>query len=166
MASNIEVSAGLSDDAAIPSVGEVYAALSGLDASEASPISSGGDEIAVSVRGDSLVARVQGHDGEWSEQSQRSLLRTLEAIDGVTGAEVVAGGHDAGEDESAGEAAGDDETTPATSLSGVGSGRGETLADAGIETVADVSEAGVDGLVEAGISEGVAENLVDEADGV
>lgn len=167
MASNIEVEADLREGATVPSVGEVYQQLTGLDVSEASPISPNGGEVAVVVRGDSLVARVQGHDGEWSEQSEVALLRGLEGVAGVSGAEVVAGGHEESETpetEPETDGAAEAETTPATSLSGVGPGRGETLEEAGIETVADVVEAGVDGLVEVGISEGVAENIVAEAE--
>lgn len=166
MASNIEVEADLREGASVPSVGEVYQQLTGLDVSESSPISPNASEAAVVVRGDSLVARVQGHEGEWSGQSEQAVLRAIEGIDGVTGAEVVAGGHEQTETETETETgdAAEAKTTPATSLSGVGPGRGETLAEAGIETVADVTEAGVDGLVEVGISEGVAENIVAEAE--
>ncbi|WP_440007046.1 DEAD/DEAH box helicase [Halomicrococcus sp. SG-WS-1] len=48
-----------------------------------------------------------------------------------------------------------------TAVDGVGSGRASKLAAEGLETPADVREAGVDGLVRAGLSEGVAEQVVE-----
>jgi replicative superfamily II helicase len=51
-----------------------------------------------------------------------------------------------------------------TALDGVAAGRGHRLADENIETPADVREAGESGLVDAGFSEGVARNLVEQAD--
>ncbi|MFB6296086.1 MAG: DEAD/DEAH box helicase [Halobacteriales archaeon] len=48
-------------------------------------------------------------------------------------------------------------------VDGVGSGRASRLADRGIESPAGVREAGVDGLVEAGLSEGVAERIHENA---
>ncbi|MFB6069516.1 MAG: DEAD/DEAH box helicase [Halanaeroarchaeum sp.] len=50
-----------------------------------------------------------------------------------------------------------------TALDGVGSGRGHLLAREGIDGPHAVREAGVDGLVEAGLSEGVAENVLEQA---
>ncbi|MFB6075420.1 MAG: DEAD/DEAH box helicase [Haloarculaceae archaeon] len=50
-----------------------------------------------------------------------------------------------------------------TAVDGVGSGRASTLAGAGLRTPADVIAAGVDGLVAAGLSEGVAERVVENA---
>jgi replicative superfamily II helicase len=50
-----------------------------------------------------------------------------------------------------------------TAVDGVGSGRAHALAEAGIETPGDVREAGVAGLVEAGLSEGVAERVYEGA---
>ncbi|MFB6136838.1 MAG: DEAD/DEAH box helicase [Halobacteriaceae archaeon] len=48
-------------------------------------------------------------------------------------------------------------------IDGVGAGRATTLADAGLTTPGDVVEAGVDGLVAAGLAEGVAERVRDAA---
>jgi len=48
-------------------------------------------------------------------------------------------------------------------IDGVGSGRASRLASRGIESPGDVSEAGVDGLIEAGLSEGVAERIYENA---
>ncbi len=50
-----------------------------------------------------------------------------------------------------------------TAIDGIGSERAGTLATGGIETPADVVEAGADGLVRAGLTEGVAERVVDHA---
>ncbi|WP_458207442.1 DEAD/DEAH box helicase [Haladaptatus sp. NG-SE-30] len=46
-----------------------------------------------------------------------------------------------------------------TAIDGVGAGRASKLATEGLETPADVREAGVDGLVDSGLSEGVAEQV-------
>ena len=51
-----------------------------------------------------------------------------------------------------------------TAIDGVGTGRGSKLAAAGLTTPADVLAAGVEGLVEAGLSEGLAERVVAQAD--
>jgi replicative superfamily II helicase len=48
-------------------------------------------------------------------------------------------------------------------LSGVGAGRATRLASAGLSSPADVRAAGVDGLVDAGLSEGVAEQVLESA---
>jgi replicative superfamily II helicase len=48
-------------------------------------------------------------------------------------------------------------------IEGVGSGRAHKLHEERVSTVADVREAGVDGLVAAGLSEGVAERVLDAA---
>jgi replicative superfamily II helicase len=56
-----------------------------------------------------------------------------------------------------------EEAVGLTALDGVGAGRGHRLAQAGITSPADVTEAGIDGLVEAGLGEGVAENVVSQA---
>ena len=48
-------------------------------------------------------------------------------------------------------------------IDGVGSGRAHRLAGAGIESPADVRAAGIEGLVEAGLSEGVAERVHENA---
>ncbi|WP_254536764.1 DEAD/DEAH box helicase [Halomarina litorea] len=50
-----------------------------------------------------------------------------------------------------------------TAIDGVGSGRAKKLAGDGIATPADVVDAGVDGLVAAGLSAGVAERVVESA---
>jgi replicative superfamily II helicase len=50
-----------------------------------------------------------------------------------------------------------------TAIEGVGSGRASTLAAAGLSTPADVVRAGVSGLVSAGLSEGVAQQVVANA---
>jgi hypothetical protein len=50
-----------------------------------------------------------------------------------------------------------------TAVDGVGSGRASKLAAEGVETPGDVRGAGVDGLVRAGLSEGVAEQVVESA---
>jgi len=44
-------------------------------------------------------------------------------------------------------------------IDGVGAGRAHTLADAGIESPVDVRAAGIEGLIKAGLSEGVAERV-------
>jgi replicative superfamily II helicase len=49
-------------------------------------------------------------------------------------------------------------------IDGVGAGRGSKLATEGLRTPADVSEAGVDGLVDAGLAEGVAEGIAANAE--
>ena len=50
-----------------------------------------------------------------------------------------------------------------TAIDGVGSGRARKLASAGLTTPADVLDAGVDGLVAAGLGAGVAERVVESA---
>ncbi|MFC7200930.1 DEAD/DEAH box helicase [Halospeciosus flavus] len=50
-----------------------------------------------------------------------------------------------------------------TALDGVGSGRGHKLAQEGITSPDDVREVGVEGLVDAGLSGGVAESVVSQA---
>ncbi|RRJ28346.1 DEAD/DEAH box helicase [Halocatena pleomorpha] len=50
-----------------------------------------------------------------------------------------------------------------TAIDGVGSGRAKTLARAGLSTPADVIETGVDGLIDAGLSKGVAKRVLDSA---
>ncbi|WP_255151584.1 DEAD/DEAH box helicase [Halorarius halobius] len=50
-----------------------------------------------------------------------------------------------------------------TAIDGVGKGRAQKLATEGLTTPADVVEAGVDGLVDAGLSEGLAERVVEHA---
>jgi len=53
-----------------------------------------------------------------------------------------------------------------TAIDGVGSGRAQKLAEEGIRSPADVRAAGVDGLVEAGLAEGVAERVLENAEGL
>ncbi|WP_233571906.1 DEAD/DEAH box helicase [Halosegnis longus] len=50
-----------------------------------------------------------------------------------------------------------------TAIDGIGKGRGVKLAKEGLQTPADVLAAGVSGLVEAGLSEGLAERVVEQA---
>ena len=50
-----------------------------------------------------------------------------------------------------------------TAVDGVGSGRASKLASEGLTTPADLRDAGVDGLVAAGLSEGVAERVLEQA---
>ncbi len=53
-----------------------------------------------------------------------------------------------------------------TAIGGVGPGRASKLAGEGIETPADITETGIEGLVAAGLSEGVAERVVESARGL
>ncbi|WP_160134962.1 DEAD/DEAH box helicase [Halococcus salsus] len=57
----------------------------------------------------------------------------------------------------------DEDAVALTAIDGVGPGRASKLASSGIETPADVVSAGVDELVEIGLSEGVAERVVERA---
>jgi len=50
-----------------------------------------------------------------------------------------------------------------TAIDGIGKGRGVKLAKEGFQTPADVLAAGVDGLVDAGLSEGLAERVIEQA---
>jgi replicative superfamily II helicase len=50
-----------------------------------------------------------------------------------------------------------------TAIDGIGSGRASRLAAEGLQSPADVREAGVDGLIDAGLSSGVAERVVESA---
>jgi replicative superfamily II helicase len=50
-----------------------------------------------------------------------------------------------------------------TAIEGVGKGRAQKLASEGLQTPADVRAAGVDGLVSAGLSEGLAERVLQQA---
>lgn len=162
MASNIEVEAGLSTGAD-PNIGDVYGALSGLDVSEQSPITSSGDAIAAVIRDDSIVVRVEGHEGEWSEQSQTAVLRALERMDGIGEAEVTAGGYEkaddadeADEDEDADEA-----VTDVSEVTGVGPDRTEQLKGAGIETAEQLAAAEPSDLP---LSGGVAKKVITAAE--
>ena len=56
-----------------------------------------------------------------------------------------------------------DEAAGLVAIEGVGSGRASKLAEAGLADPADVRQAGVDGLVDAGLSEGVAERVLEQA---
>ncbi len=56
-----------------------------------------------------------------------------------------------------------DDAVGLTAIDGVGSGRASKLASEGIETPGDVVDAGVAGLADAGLSEGVAERVVESA---
>ncbi|WP_123536006.1 DEAD/DEAH box helicase [Halosimplex salinum] len=56
-----------------------------------------------------------------------------------------------------------DDAVGLTAIDGVASGRASKLAAEGITTPAEVLDAGVEGLVRAGLSEGVAERVVDSA---
>jgi replicative superfamily II helicase len=56
-----------------------------------------------------------------------------------------------------------DDAVGLTAVDGVGSGRASKLASEGIETPGDVVDAGVPGLADAGLSEGVAERVVESA---
>jgi replicative superfamily II helicase len=51
-----------------------------------------------------------------------------------------------------------------TAIEGVGKGRAQKLAREGMETPEDVREAGVAGLVDAGLSEGLAERVLEQAE--
>ncbi|WP_370518695.1 DEAD/DEAH box helicase [Natronomonas sp. CBA1123] len=51
-----------------------------------------------------------------------------------------------------------------TAIEGVGKGRAQKLASEGLETPADVRQAGVSGLVDAGLSEGLAERVLEQAE--
>ena len=51
-----------------------------------------------------------------------------------------------------------------TAIDGVGAGRAQKLAGEGVRNPADVRAAGVDGLVDAGLSSGVAEQVLDSAE--
>ncbi|MFC4548873.1 MULTISPECIES: DEAD/DEAH box helicase [Halorussus] len=59
-----------------------------------------------------------------------------------------------------------DDAVGLTAIDGVGSGRASKLAKEDIATPADVQSAGVDGLVAAGLSAGVAEQVVESARGL
>lgn len=146
----------------------LYAALRGVasaDISAASPVSSGIREGAVRTSGDGFVFVVEGHDGEWSEESQAAILDALDSVPGVA-VETVEGGHEpAVDDDDTADAEADSDDDPAVStIPGVGPGRAKTLREAGIETVSAVRTAGVSGLVDAGIPEGVASNILAEVD--
>lgn len=181
MASDIEVRA----DAEGVSRADVREALDAArdGVSPPSPVSPGFPEVAVVARDDSVVVRVQGHDGTWSQETEATLTQVLAGVDGVdpTTVEVVEGGADVpdadeqpspdtddADADDADDAATDygtaiDADAPVTVIDGIGPGRQETLASAGITTVGDVREAGLDGLVDAGIPGGVAETLVARA---
>ncbi len=55
------------------------------------------------------------------------------------------------------------ESVGLTAIDGVGSGRAKTLARAGLSTPADVLDTGLDGLTEVGLSEGVAQRVLESA---
>ena len=59
-----------------------------------------------------------------------------------------------------------DDAVGLTAIDGVASGRASKLAAEGMTTPAEVRDAGVDGLAAAGLSEGVAERVVESAEGL
>lgn len=163
MASHIHVTASIAEDVTEANVYSALRQVGREQLSQKSPVSAQLREASVVTHEETLILRVEGHDGEWSRTSQDTITDTLAGIDGVEAesVEVISGGYeqdDGDEDDSEDEDSPDVET-----ITGVGSGRAETLRDAGIETVADVIDAGAEGLVEAGLSEGVAENIVESA---
>jgi len=60
----------------------------------------------------------------------------------------------------------DEDTVGLTAIEGVGSGRAQKLAAEGIATPAEVVDAGVEGLLDAGLTEGVAERVLEQARGL
>jgi len=56
-----------------------------------------------------------------------------------------------------------DDAVGLTAVDGVGSGRAHALSEAGLDTPGDLRRAGVEGLVDAGLSEGVAERVYEGA---
>lgn len=177
MASHIYV-AGEKD--ASVSKSDIYEALRAIgrdQLSQKSPVTAQLNEATVGTREQSFSVTVEGHSGEWSRSSQDALLKALINIDGVDGdsVEVVSGGYEAQErysqeadgapvtEEDGAEEDDEPDGDDVSEIDGVGPARAEQLKEAGIETTSDVLNVGVSGLVEAGISEGVAENIVERA---
>lgn len=175
MASDIRIEA--STDGSVTK-GDVYAALREIDPtdlSKKSPVTNQIREAYVAVGDAGIAVKVEGHDGEWSRSSQNALTHTLAGIGGVDSqsVEVASGGYESDTPQYDQEGDGapipeddddEDEKSPDVSaIDGVGPSRAEQLRDAGIETVDDVIDGGADALVEAGISEGVADNIVESA---
>lgn len=143
--------------------------------SEQSPVSSGFHEAAVIADEKSVTVRVQGHDGEWSKETETTLRSAVGDIDGVDADSItVSGGADAptedtddegGADEEESDMEPEDEAVAADveEIDGVGPQRAETLRAAGLDTVGAVIAGGLDALTAAGISEGVAEGILDAA---
>lgn len=172
MASHIRIEAD-ADDAV--SKADVYDALRGIDPADLStqsPVSNQLPEAFVAIGAGGIAVKVDGHEGEWSRSTEQAVTRTLAGIDGVDAqsVSVVAGGFESDaveQDDEAGDAGtddeGDEDAEGVETITGVGPGRADTLRAAGIQTVDDVLDVGVDGLVAAGIPEGVAENIVEQA---
>lgn len=173
MASHIEIRAEITPDV---SKSDVYAALRTVtdeDLSVRSPVSEQLRQVAVVMHGDHLLARSHGHRGQWSQTSQEAVIEAIESVDGVSDVEVVDGGFEASDssvtidppDEDEPDDGGDDPSGGAdvAEIDGVGAARAEQLREAGIESVDDVIDVGADGLVDAGLPEGVAENIVERA---
>lgn len=146
---------------------DVYGPLRAIPAdelSESSPVSPRCREVAVATGDGWVELRVGGHDGEWSHLTQDTLRQTLAGIDGVDAASIdVEGGVDA--DAAAGDESDEsDGQTDVSEITGVGPQRAEELRDAGLSTVSAVLDAGVEGLVDVGISDGVAANIIENAE--
>lgn len=167
MASDIEVTADVEGVTRADVVDALRSVRDGI--SNTSPVSAGFREAAVVASDESLTVRVQGHDGEWSQKSEAALKQAIAGVDGVQSIEVTEGGYDGGVADT--EPADDDDTTAedgdeedvaadVAEIDGVGPARAEELRAAGIETVGQVISGGVDGLIEAGLSDGVAENVL------
>lgn len=172
MASNIEIRAETTDTLQRRDVAAALRNVTDADLSEKSPVSEQLREVAVVMHDGYLLARVGGHSGEWSQTSEEAVVNALESVEGVSGASVVDGGFDTppAESEDDDEPADDemddpnDDTVPVSQIDGVGESRADQLEDAGIETAEDAIDAGVDGLTDAGFSEGVAANIVEQAE--
>jgi hypothetical protein len=92
MASNIEVTADANDGVTVPDIRDEFQ--SGLDVSQSSPITETALEVALVVDDGEVLARVEGHDGDFTKKSQEALKSALNAVDGVSGASVDAGGYE------------------------------------------------------------------------
>lgn len=80
-------------------VGDVSAALSGLDVSQTSPVDADGSTFGCLPGDGSIEVRNRGHDGRWTKKSQEAVLGALEAIEGVTDIEIVEGGYEPRDDD-------------------------------------------------------------------
>jgi replicative superfamily II helicase len=149
------------------------------------------DSVSARQSEQDAIERVLGHEGDGMESGARKVLAILRAsMDGSVPAELrsdawvirqnalrllaaLSAFFDRYDDPRGANAAArlearidtgvPEDAVGLTALDGVAAGRAHKLADEGIETPANVRTAGTDGLVDAGLSPGVAESVHDQA---
>lgn len=77
-------------------VRDALSALSEDDVSSSSPVSAGGQELAVDDTGDGALAVIcEGHGGDWTKTSEEAVRVAVQSVDGVGDLVGSEGGYDA-----------------------------------------------------------------------